>query len=412
MRIGTSLSLFVALSLLLFSSTESIAELGRIHTGNLKVFPSLELQFIWDDNIFLSSGDNRTTEKEESDLITLLKPAVLLDYSLGPRGGVQLGYQGDLAYYRDNDDNDWQTHRGLFNLDYFAPGGLILGINNVYTDAEDPFGSVDQFNLGIKTERWNNDFKTRVGYAFSNKSRILGYYNFYKQDYERREDFTQDYYVSEVGAGFEKRLSPKTWGFIRSHYGIQNYYSSEPAFNVTGSTDADNDWLRVNTGLAWDMGGKLGGELNLGYQWREFENKRDARGNEYKDKDLWIAATSIAYELSVTTRLALNLSRSLRTTGAQSNEYFVDTAVEVNLRQMLLPKLTLAVGGLYSKNDYNEPPGDSREDDNYRANIDLYYQIQEWLGARIGYNYMKKDSNVEEFDYTDNQFMVSVGVAY
>jgi uncharacterized protein (PEP-CTERM system associated) len=79
---------------------------------------------------------------------------------------------------------------------------------------------------------------------------------------------------------------------------------------------------------------------------------------------------------------------------------------------VLIPKLTLAVGGLYSKNDYNEPPGDSREDDNYQAKIDLYYQIQEWLGAGIGYKYMRKNSNVGEFDFTDNQFMVSVGVAY
>jgi uncharacterized protein (PEP-CTERM system associated) len=82
------------------------------------------------------------------------------------------------------------------------------------------------------------------------------------------------------------------------------------------------------------------------------------------------------------------------------------------LQQKILRKFTLIVGGSYSINDYNQPTPKDRDDDNYKANIDLTYKIQEWLSAGIGYYYWKKDSNYRENDFTDNQFKVSVSLVY
>jgi len=80
--------------------------------------------------------------------------------------------------------------------------------------------------------------------------------------------------------------------------------------------------------------------------------------------------------------------------------------------QMLLAKFRLTAGGTYRAHEYNLPVGQNREDDNYDANIGLGYQFKEWLGASVGYTYMKKDSNIEVNDFTDNQFMVSLNGAY
>lgn len=384
---------------------------GRIRFGNLKVIPGITLQEVYDDNIFLANDTNNTDELKESDFIFHLMPSLMLQYNIPGRGGLNFGYQGQLAYYGDRDENDWQTHKGLFNVDYYAPGGFILGIKEVYSDAEDPFGSPTEFGLGKpQTKRKVNDLMTKIGYDFGNKTKVLAFFNYYDQDYDAAADFTQDHDINEFGVGLQIRLLPKTWAFARWHFGEQDYNTSQGA--VTEANDSDNDWHRINTGLTWDSGAKLQGELNFGYQWKDHDNPFDSNGAPFGDEDTWIAATAITYLPTKTTTLSLNVSRTVRVTSASTREFFEDTAIGLNLRQKLMNKLSLSLGGRYSFNEYNLPVANPREDDNYDANIGLDYLIQKWLKAGLSYSYKKKDSNDVAMEFTDNQVVLLLSAAY
>ena len=400
--------LIIGLMAVIVISSQASAQVGRLTYGKLTVFPGLTVQEIYDDNIFLGNGTNATTELKEVDLITHLMPAVGLRYALPKRGALALGYDGDLAYYRDNNDNNWQTHKGTFNLDYRAPGGVILGIDNIYTDAEDPYSNLDQYRLGLKTKRWNNDLKAKMGYDFGNRLMILGFFNYYKQDYDLERDYTQDYDENEFGMGFQMRMLPKTWGFARFHLGQRDYFTYPLGTGVTGANDSDFTWRRLNLGLTWDTGAKLSGELNLGYQWNEYDNRFDVNGNAYEDKNTWIAATSVTHAVTPATALGLRITRALRQTGSNTNEYFEDTGVGLSLRKNILTKYTLTASVAYSVNAYNVPLNNAREDDNYNANAGIDYRIRDWLSAGAGYRYKRKDSNYTENDYTDNQFLISI----
>jgi hypothetical protein len=386
------------------------AEAGRIHIGNLRIIPRLTVQAVHDDNIFLGNGKNESAEKEESDWITHVVPGLLLDYGFGPRGGLKLGYHGDLAYYKDNDRNDWQTHRGLADLDYRSPGGLIVRAINVYTDADDPYSSENEYRLGEQIKRWHNNLKTKVGFEFSDRFRVLAYYNSYKQDYDNREDFTQDYSSTEFGTGFQMNLMPKTWGFVRYHYGEREYDSLQGG--VTNDNDADFSWQRVNTGLTWDPGAKLSGELNFGYQWKDYDNRTSKDGFIYDDRDTWVASTFVAYRPALTRVLSLSVLRALREVGSDTDEYYEDTVVGLGFEQLLLDKLTLSVGGIYSENDYNVFQDEERKDDNYKANIGLEYRLQDWVRAGVSYNYWRKDSSIPRYDFTDNRFVATLSFVY
>lgn len=406
------LSCLVA-AFLVFVTAPTMALPGKIQIGNLKIMPGVALQGVHDNNIYLGNGTVDPGEREESDWITHVMPSLLFDYAIEERGDVKLGYQGDLAYYNDNDMNDWNTHAGFFRLNYKAPGGLILGIDNIYTDAEDPYGSENEFKLGIpQTERWSNDLKSKIGYEFSDKLRLMGYYNLYKQDYDEDVDYTQDYEFHEVGAGVQVRVSPKTWGFVRYHYGERDYYTHPAGLGVTESNDSDFDWQRANAGLTWDTTAKLRGEVNFGYQWKEYANETDVNVQEYDDENTWIASTFISFKATPATTLALRITRTLRERASDTNEYFEDTGIGINLKQVVLVKTTLFVGGAYSINDYNVPLNKTREDDNYKANIGVDYRIQDWLRAGIAYMYRKKDSNYTENEFTNNQFMVSFSALF
>ena len=398
----------LVITLLVLVTAPAMAQVGKIQAGNLKIIPGITVLGVHDDNIYLGSGTNNTTEVEESDWITHLMPSLFFDYSFAQRGSLNFGYRGDFAYYDDNDQNDWKRHEGIFCLNYNSPGGLIFGIDNLYVDTEDPYSSENEYGLGMpQVERWHDRLKTKIGYDFSDQFKLLAYYNFYKQDYDDDIDFSQDFKYYELGVGAQIKLRPKTWGFVRYHYGERDYYTHPATTGVNDSNDSDYDWHRVNLGLTWDAAAKLGGELNLGYQWKDYSNPTDVYGDAYDEKNTWIARTLISFDATPNSTLGLGLTRALRETGSFTNEYFEDTGISINLQQAIIEKVSLRVDGVYSTHDYNVPTSKEREDDNYEAKIGLDYQIQDWLSASVGYEYWKKDSNYREFEFTDNRFLVS-----
>ena len=312
-------------------------EEGKISIGNLQIVPSVRLGGVYDSNIYLSNSymnnpnnpgavgpNGQLLRPEESDYIFHVMPGLLLNYKMPERGALKLGYQGDWAFYNEFTSQNWNNQTGFLDFDYKAPSGLIAGVKNVYRIGNDPYGDASQVGLGYTQDRWTNRTNVKVGWEFSDRFRVLGYYNWYKQKYKDERDFTQNWADNEGGVGFEMKVMPKTWAFVRYHYGAQDF-DDQPEYvlgvpnPVNTNNDASNKWSRVSAGLAWDGGGKLGGELNFGYQWLSFDNDYDAAGTQYENRNTWVAATSINYQATSTTQLTLNLNRAIRPTGAGFN---------------------------------------------------------------------------------------------
>jgi hypothetical protein len=390
------------------------AEKGTISFGHLALTPILGVQKVYDDNIFYGNGSSDPEEKKESDWITHVLPGLLLNYTLDGRGTVKLGYGGDYAYYSKNSFNDWKRHKGLFDVDYHAPGGLIAKIRNVYTKSEDPFGSLNEYSLGRKTKRWDNDLAAAVGFKFSDRFKMLTYYNRYKQDYKSDLDASQDYYSGEAGIGLEGKVADKTWAFLRYHDGSLKYFTHRDG--VTRSNDAAYDWRRVNTGLNWDDGARFAGELNFGYQWNSFKNKFDENKNPYKDENDLIAATSVAYKQTALRTIRFSVVRALRQSGAGSSGYFTNTAFGLSVSQKIRTKFLLKAGYAFAKNKYNDEgsfvtdasysPG--KKDTIHLVQTSLKYAIKEWLAAGVEYNYLKDHSSDSLSSYKINRLMFSL----
>lgn len=388
---------------------------GKITFGNLSIIPGVAVHGVYDDNIYMANGQESAgdAEKKVSDWITHLKPGLLLSYELPERGNINLGYQGDFVFYDTNDGNNWKNQQGNFDVNYLAPGGLILGIKELYTRAEDPFGGADQYNIGRITKRRTNDVKTKLGFTIMDNFRSFLYFNNYKQKFDNSTfDYSQDYTDNEYGIGIETRFLPKTWGFLRYHYGVRQYDTNAPG--QTDEFNADGKWHRASIGLSWDPGAKLSGELNIGYQWKMYDHQfTDALQTAQRgDENTWVAATSINFLPTETTNLALNLTRAVRNTASDTNEQFIDMGIGLTLQQKFLEKLALSAGITYGRNEYNLPVGNERSDNNYMANVGLDYKIQEWLGVGISYNYSRKDSNIETSEFVDNQFMATLKIVY
>jgi len=391
---------------------------GNIRFGNLAIIPGIGLEGLYDDNIYMGNGKQYADpvvtreEKKESDWITHVKPSLFLNYTLPERGSVNMGYQGDYAFYSTNTSNNWKNNQGSLLVDYKAPGGIIAGLNERYTQSEDPYGSANQYGIGRVTKRWANDVKLKLGYNIMANLRSFVYYGNYKQQYNDIADYSQDYTDNEFGLGAESRFLPKTWGFVRYHYGQQRFNTSAPG--QTDEFNSDSKRHRADVGVTWDPGAKVSGEVSFGYQWRRYDHEYTsaARTARRDDANTWVAETAVTFMPTATMSLTTTLTRAVRDTASDTSERFTDTGIGLNLQQAILTKFVLNAGLGYSKNEYNLPVGTPRTDDNYLANLGLDYNIREWLGTGIGYYLNRKSSNIETNDFTDNRFMIFLKVLY
>ncbi len=401
--------LFFAASDQVFAQTQ---QGGNIQLGNLKIIPNLTAQAIYDSNIYLKNGADELANKKERDWIYHVKPGILLNYTIPERGRINLGYEGDWAFYQSNTNNNWKSQKVLFDGAYESPGGLILGANNLFMDSEDPYGDANQYALGRVTKRWTDDLKTKAGYNFGKVFKVLLFYNLYKQEYKSDLDFAQNYSNNEFGLGVETRILSRTWGFVRYHYGERKYNTFYNG--LTPDYNSDFTYHRATTGLTWDPSAKINGELNVGYQWKRYKNEfTDATQTARRDNnDTWVAATNLIYKPLTTTKIILNIDRAVRDSNANTNEYFDDTGIGLTLKQTILTKLELTVGGQYSENKYNLPVVDSRKDNNYIAIVALDYNIQKWLTVGVSYKYWRKDSNIAVNEFRDDQGMVTLTLTY
>lgn len=386
---------------------------GKIKLGKITVIPGFSLMEEYDDNIYLGNGDNDTTEKKESDWITHLKPSLAFLYDMKERGSVSMGYLGDFTKYSSNGDNDWNSHTVAFKSDYKAPAGLLLGLNNTYINADDPYASENEYRLGQQTKRWSDDLNFKLGYQLVNRYRVIGYYNFYKQEYDLERDYSQNYNTNEFGVGAEMRVMPQTWAFLRYFHGKRDY-TDHPAFipKLSDSTDADFTYNRVNVGLGWDATAKLSGEFNVGYQWNKADNEFDPYGRRYEDKNTWVAQTKVNYIATPKTKLGADLFRAVRYTGGDLSEFYEETGFGLNVSQNVLTKGMLRAGAGYALHDYNQPAADARSDKNYKLMLGFDYYFVEWLMAGLEYRYWDRNSNFDGYDFQDNRFMMTVGIVY
>jgi hypothetical protein len=315
-----------------------------------------------------------------------------------------------VARYAQNSINDWRTHKGWFDLDYLAPGGLIVKIKNEYMNAHDPSGSKNEYGLGHKTKRWMDGVNGTAGFKFSNRFRFLTYYNFYIQRYADRSDFTQNFTTSEVGAGCETRVSDKTWMFLRYHDGGQRY--STHRAGITGSNDAGYDWRRVSTGLTWDSEARFEGELNAGYQWNRFNNSTDPGGNPYRDKSGLVAATSVSYKQTPNRTFTFLCRRDLQILGSGSSGYFMSTSFGLKMQQKIRTRFLLMAGCGFAEHKYSGGGTDQagRKYKELLFNTSLKYALSHWFVAGIGYEYLRDKSNDSASSYRVNRIMASLEI--
>ena len=109
---------------LIFLAVPVMAQEGRIHVGSLKITPGLSLQGVHDDNIYLDNGKD---ESEKSDWGTHVMPSLFFDLDFRERLVLQLGYEGDIALFCEEDAPEGYILKYQHYID--GPGAMQAAVH-------------------------------------------------------------------------------------------------------------------------------------------------------------------------------------------------------------------------------------------------------------------------------------------
>jgi opacity protein-like surface antigen len=390
-----SLGLMVVLVFMVSSSGHAI------WLGQSQVNPYLELQGVYESNVFRVSDDS----EKESDFITVISPGVHMEFPTAQDSLYRLiaNYRANIKFYTNDGDSEIDPdgelntfeHRldGRAELNFAAGlsmiGGYILNIASIPPD----------FAGDTRNKYKEHGLLAQVGYKFVDRYEVqMGYngtFRRFDEDVDQNDDFT----IHDLEATFFYKLFPSFSLLGGGGYALVN--REEPIFS-------DSTEYRGFGGVRFEATERLTGILKAGVVNKDF----DAGG--FDDTTNAFVSGELAAQFSEDTKVSLLAQRDIEETSVSnesvdSGAYYVSTGLWATLNHTLaaLPNLSLSGSLSYQQESYPEDV-DDRSDNNFEVGVGAEYKFLKYVGVGLDYQYSQTDSNIDANDYSDNIVTLSI----
>jgi hypothetical protein len=393
---------------------------GNLTWGKLKGKVGLEYQLEFNDNIF-SEPDN-----EQDDIIHHIIPMIELGYENEGRPGNYffIGYKVDIARYVDFDLNDYERHAPYLSFGLKSAKGLYLTASDQFLKTDDPYGSLNQYGVGVKTKRYSNDANILLGYEFFKRYAVEAFYNNYFIRYDEGADKWQDRTDNRVGGNLVYNVTPRTGLFLQYNYLDASYDEQDngvfdPGRGAFWSSDTSQDY-EINAfllGARFKPGGKLEGQISLGYGTKEYKNLFDIDGNKYEDVGDWVAQTLAGWQARERTKFTFELRRSFEGSPDADASGYIDTKLSLMWDQQMAHRLSFKLAGRWNANNYEDVTAGQPDKffNIYTVWTVLKWNIKRWLYIGIDYEFTSKQATESFYDgqtYDRHQTRLLVGGTY
>lgn len=384
---------------------------GNLTWGKFKGKVGLKYELEFNDNIFSEKTN------EQDDIIHHIIPGIELGYENEGRPGNYffVGYNVDIARYADFSDNDYETHRAFLNLGLKTAAGFYLNASDNFMQTSDPYGSDSLYGEGANTKRLDNSAYVLLGYGFFNRYAVEGFYDNYFINYDLQKDQWQDRTDNTFGANLVYNITPKTGLFLQYRYTGAEYDEQDngifdPGAGANWSSNTSQDYT-INdffVGARFKPGGKLSGEVKLGYTSKDYKNDFDIIGNKYVDNTTWSSETLFSWQARQRTKLTFELRRSIEGSPDLVSASYTDTTTGLMWDQQLKHRLSLKVAGRWNNNDYQNEVGGApdKEFNIYTGWFVFKWDLKKWLSLGVDYEYTSKNATDSVYagqEYDRNQ---------
>lgn len=355
--------------------------------------PRLSFQTEYNDNVFLEASD------EQEDFMFITTPGIFL---MIPFSGDQhlftTDYHVDLAKFEEFDDQDYDNHFLLANLDLNFPRFFV----KTYDDFRKTSLRADT-EFTDRIERFENFYSFNLGSEGFNKFSFEAGYDYFLVDYrdDEFEAVDRNEHIFNGTAFYD--LFPKTKALLEYNHAFIDYPDEE-----TRSREGDYDQIRV--GLTGELFQKMVGTVKVGYQNREYDDSQDSSEA--------VVQVSLTEYFSPHTIVSLGYDRTAKESVFLNNDFYFSNLVSVTLNQKLFfERLDGKLEFSYQNNEYDQTSTVDgftaiRDDDLFGVQAGVDYAIRDWLTTGLEYSYGERDSNFGTFDYTDNRVLWKITAAY
>jgi hypothetical protein len=357
--------------------------------NGFKVTPSIAYTGEYDDNVF------RTQFNKRSDYVNIITPAIAVEATPG-KHELKARYKADILRYATHTNLDTERHTADFSA--------IFKFNRLELRLKDDFRRTDDFPTSELTTRIKRNENSLTGGL--------------------------DYDVVQLwGIGFDV-----TWGninYLRSDFDFldrNSYtYATNIYYRITAKTRVfgeynfvreifDSDKTRDNTrhrgllGVRGELTERVSLTAKAGYEHLEFRS--ETRSNQ----DNFVTSLEGSYRPLDRLQIALLLRRSVESSTFAGNATFESFNATLGVTYAFTPKILIIPRGFVGVDNFRESSlnidrQEKRVDYLYGGGIGIRYEIQKWIRLDGNYDYSRRDSNFNVFDYDDNRASFTVTLA-
>lgn len=356
----------------------------QLGDGPLYAAPFVSLAVGRDDNLLQSPSN------ELDSGFAIYTAGVKLD-ARSERSVFQLSYVANIGQYNSSKEDDYvdQTLRGTYDYAFSPRSFLRVGYD--YLRAHDPRGSTDRgLSNQVDEYKLSSPALTYSYGAPDAQGRFEAYGSYSDRQYLNNRETTigSDRTTKEYGAAFYWRVMPKTSLLIEGRQTELDYKLS--------TSKQDGTETRYYIGATWDATASTSGTVKIG----TVEKKFDC---------CFPSATDSSWEGIVTwlprTYSKLDIYSSRQPTEATGLGSFIITETTGILWTHNWNSVVWSeIGARYTRDKYQ---GFDRNDETKSVGLKLGYKFRRWLTLGAEYQYFTRDSNLPQYEYDRNLYMLT-----
>jgi hypothetical protein len=358
---------------------------GGVELGDSGFFakPFIGFGYGHDDNLFLQPNNTKSSP------LLIASPGVKLD-ARRPGLVVQADYQVQAGHYTDSENDNYVDQNLGFQVDSALNERTFVRVGYGYVRGHDPRGSTDRpFSTHPDKYKLSTPNGTFAYGAPGAQGRVEVYYSDAHRDYLNNQDVTRvsDRDETTTGAAFYWRVGPKTYALIEGRdtkidYDIQNPLSGHEH--------------RAFLGVTWEATAATTGTFKVGQMKRDFDGPTPAnRSTAWEGLVTWAPRTYSKFDLYT--------SRTTNESTGLGN--FILTSVGgVTWSHGWTTYLSTEVLARYQRDAYQ---GFDRTDNTKSLGLKVGYRFRPWLTLGGEWTYTTRDSNLNQFDYDKNFYLLT-----
>ncbi len=387
-------NLFCALVLVpafFFTAAANALEPMSYTDGPLQVIPQVSTRVGYDDNIFASESNEKSSTK------VMVSPSVQLKAEQG-LNEYSVNYAITQGTYQDSSADNYTDHqlsgRAFFDFNIRNRLELLAG----YLDTHEDRGS--GLNQGLNATINDVPIEYHVNsmqgaYEFGGKDakgRIRFVAGIQDREYDnfRTQTEVKDRQTVNTSVTFYYRVMPKTSLLFEVRNKDIDYDLS--------TVSLDSSELKYLLGATWDATAKTSGTVKFGYAEKDF----DSALREDDDGVSW----ELSMRWSPKSYSVLDISTDKKTEETDGTGNYIDmTSLDLQWTHAWTDLWRSRVYYGASNSDY---VSSAREDDLISYGLGVDYDVRRWLNFGVDYVYSERDSNQANLDYERNTIFLTV----